>query len=280
MLAALTRLPSAAQASAMLDAHCHLDAAAFDADREAALERARVAGVRAVVVAGVDPAGWRRQSALARAHADVHVTYGVHPWTAAAADDDAVDGLLAALADALSSPQLQPPVALGEMGLDRSSHAPKDSAPRQEAVFRAQLAIARERDLPVVLHIVRAHGRALEILAADGLPRAAGHVHAYSGSADLVARYVALGLSLSFSAAVARPDSVCARAARLVPAERLLVETDAPDQPSPARAGTRNEPAYLAEVVRALALARDAAPDAIAALTERNARALFGLGAA
>lgn len=261
----------------MFDAHCHLDAAAFDADRGAALERARAAGVRGMVVAGVDPAGWRRQSRLARAHGDVHVAYGLHPWTAAATDDGLVDDLLAALADALISPDLERPVALGELGLDRSSRAARDSAPRQELIFRAQLAIARERDLPVVLHIVRAHGRAIDLLAADGLPRARGHVHAYSGSPELVARYVALGLSISFSAAVARAAS--ARAARLVPAERLLVETDAPDQPSPARAGTRNEPAFLDEIVCALAAARDAAPADIAALTERNARALFGLSA-
>lgn len=264
----------------MLDAHCHLDSAAFDGDRDAALARARAAGVRGLVLAGVDPAGWRRQSTLARENADVYVTYGVHPWTAAAAEDDAVDALLGDLDDALSSPDLQPPVALGEIGLDRSSHTAKDSTARQETVFRAQLAMARARDMPVVLHIVRAHGRALDILAADGLPGAGGHVHAYSGSPELVARYVALGLYLSFSAAVARDDSACARAARLVPAERLLAETDAPDQPPPARAGTRNEPAFLDATVCALAAARGATPAAIAALTERNARVLFGLGAA
>ncbi|MEZ4265877.1 MAG: TatD family hydrolase [Myxococcota bacterium] len=261
----------------MIDAHCHLDAAEFDADRDAALERARAVGVRAFVLAGVDPEGWLRQSALARAHRDVYAGYGIHPWTAAAAPDGATDDLMAALGDALDSPHLERPVALGEMGLDRSPRVPKDSATRQETLFRAQLALARERELPVILHIVRAHGRALEILAADGLPRAAGQVHAYSGSAELVPRYVALGLSLSFGAAVTRP--ACARAARAVPPERLLVETDAPDQPPPARAKTRNEPAFIDEIVAALAAARGAAPADLAALTERNARALFALGA-
>jgi TatD DNase family protein len=264
----------------MLDAHCHLDAAAFDDDRDAVLARARQAGVLGFIVAGVSPETWPRQSALARAHDDVHVTYGIHPWTAADSEDAAADDLVAALDAALDAADLERPVAIGEIGIDRSPRVAKDTLGRQERLMRAQLALARQRDLPVVLHIVRAHGRALEILAADGLPRAGGQVHAYSGSAELVGRYLALGLSLSFSAAATRPDGAASRAAAAVPDHRLLVETDAPDQPSAAHHPGRNEPAFLEEIVASIASARGVSTATLAAQTERNARALFGLGAA
>ncbi|MCB9730035.1 MAG: TatD family hydrolase [Deltaproteobacteria bacterium] len=262
----------------MLDAHCHIDAPAFDADRAEALERARRAGVRGFVLGGVDPPGWSRQAALALAHADVHVSYGLHPWTVTAAHDDArLDALLADLDAALDAPEPVRPVALGEIGLDRATAAGKRSTARQERAFRVQLAMARDRDLPVVLHIVRAYGRALELLSADGLPRAGGQVHAWSGSPELVPRFAGLGLRISFAATVLRPGSAPARSVAAVPPDHLLVETDAPDQPAPDRAGTRNEPAFLGATVACVAELRGQTSDAIAALTERNARQLFGL---
>jgi TatD DNase family protein len=170
----------------------------------------------------------------------------------------------------------QPPHALGEIGLDALGDAHKQSLPRQEAAFRTQLALARERDLPLVLHILRAHDRALRILTRDGVPRRGGVVHSYSGARDLVPRYLALGLHLSFAGPVASPAALRVHeAARAVPGERLLCETDAPFQtPLPHRPAD-NEPAFLPAIASALATIRGEAADDVARYTEENARRLF-----
>ena len=256
----------------MFDAHCHLDL--FDGDPAAAWAAARTAGVRGAVLAGVDPPGWAAQAALAAALPGLAVTFGVHPWTAADARDEDEDGLLAALDAALDGDPR--PVGLGETGLDWGRRCVKATRPRQERMFRAQLALARARDLPVVLHVVAAQGRALEIVRADGLPAAGGMIHRYSGSKELVPVWVAAGLHLSLSPAVLHSPRL-AQAARRVPADRLLVETDAPDALPASAGGDDVEMDALPRVVAAVAAARGASPAEIAALTERNARRLFGL---
>lgn len=258
----------------MLDAHCHLDLEAFDADRDAVITRARAVGVTRFVVAGVGPEGWRRQRALAAACDDVWITLGVHPWTAArAADEAAISSLIAQLGDALDEGGV---VGLGELGLDRARPWLKAAMPLQRSAFRTQLAMARDRELPLVLHVVRAHGEALDLLEADGVPARGGMVHAFSGSPEVAARYVALGLHVSFCGTVVGPRSQKIRAAAAaVPIERLLVETDAPDlTPEPHRPA-RNEPAWLATVLAEVADLRGADANALAARTRANAVALF-----
>lgn len=259
----------------MIDAHCHLDDARFAPDRADVVARARAAGVRGFVVAGVDPPGWRAQDELARSTPGVAVTYGVHPRVVAEVSEDSLAALLYALDMTLDAPSMTPPAGLGEVGLDGYTPALRATLDRQEHALRQQLALARDRDLPVVLHILHAHGRALEVLRQDGLPRAGGMVHSYSGPPELVRDYVNLGLHVSFAGPVARPGATrLHESARLVPEDRLLVETDAPDQP-PTPVQGRNEPAHLPLVVAAVAEARGVAPDHIAELTARNARALF-----
>jgi TatD DNase family protein len=261
----------------MFDSHLHLDDERLAADRDEVLARARAAGVSGFLVAGVDPEGWRAEDALARAHRDVFVAYGLHPWIVAHAADDEVEPLLLALAASLQG-GLTRPVALGEFGLDASVRVPKESLPRQEGAFRAQLAMARERDLPVLLHILRAHDAALAILKSDRPPRAGGVVHSYSGPAELVPRYLELGLHLSFAGPITYASARKTReAARAVPQDRLLVETDAPDQtPEPLRPG-RNEPAFLVHIVRALSAVRGENEAELGAATGANARSLFGI---
>ncbi|MCK6502815.1 TatD family hydrolase [Myxococcota bacterium] len=255
----------------MLDAHNHLDRCP---DPAQALARARAAGVRGQVLAGVDPAGWASQAALA-GEPGLWACFGVHPWTAAAARDEDEPPLLEALVRALDGGLGVDPVGLGELGLDRGRQVAADSLPRQERLFRAQLALARERDLPVVLHVVRAHDRALAILRRDGLPAAGGMVHSASTPPEQVAAWLALGLHMSFAGGVTRHDKARAAAAR-VPLERLLAETDAPDQPPAGRQGS-NEPAFLPDVVAALAEVHGLPPTALAARVEDNARRLFRL---
>ncbi|MCA9540423.1 MAG: TatD family hydrolase, partial [Myxococcales bacterium] len=250
-----------------------LDSPAFDADRAAVLARARAAGVGGFVLAGVEPAAFAGQRTLAAREPGMVWTAGLHPQVAAELDAPARKAALDALPAAFVG--ANPARAVGETGLDRH-FVPKATLPGQTEVFRAQLAFARERNLPVVLHIVGAHGPALDVLRRDGLPAAGGMVHSFGGNAELVREYVALGLHLSFAGPVARAHAPrLHEAARATPADRLLIETDAPDQ-SPPDLPRRNEPAVVRAVAAAVAALRGEDPVALLKRAARNLEALLG----
>jgi TatD DNase family protein len=275
----------------MFDSHCHLhDARIADPDR--LIVRARAAGVRGFLLAGVDAPGWDDEARLAARHPDVAVSLGIHPQRVAELDDAAGDDMLAALAEALersrasTAPSAQARLeegavracAVGEIGLDAVGER-RASLARQERLFRAQLALASRHQLPVALHVLGAgaHTAAIAVLSEAGVPWG-GVLHSCSASAELVRDYLALGLSISFAGAISNANARKTHAAaRAVPPERLLVETDAPDQtPAPHCPGP-NEPAFLAAVVDALARARGENAAALAAYSEANARRLFRL---
>lgn len=200
---------------------------------------------------GVDPEQWARAERLRVEGVALSFSVGLHPWHAALP----LDGL-EAWVERLGA------VAIGEVGWDRGAEA---SLERQDEVADTQLAIATQLDLPVVLHVVGLHGHAIERLSRHRGLR--GLVHGYSGSAELVARYVAMGLSVSVGPSVLREGARRPlEAARAVPAERLLLETDAPDQGAPAR---------LADVLTRVAEARDEPPEELAERTWRNASELL-----
>ncbi len=271
----------AAEVLAVIDAHCHLDSDRFPGGADKVVEQASAAGVNGIVMAGTTPEAWAVQSRLAARHRRVWPVYGVHPWWAARLDAGALAAAMDALAAACSGDGYVRPVAIGETGLDGSPLAPPESLGPQEASFRAHLALARRLDKPIVLHILRSHDRALRVLREVGVPDAGGMVHSYSGSAELARAYQALGLHISFCGSVARPQSRRLRAAAAATAaERLLIETDAPDQAPPPRTGELNRPAWLPVVAQAVADARADDVAAIAALTASNASRLFGLPAA
>lgn len=217
------------------------------------LERARSAGVRAFVSVGTSPAGWARQRQIGQP--DVHLAYGLHPWWV---DED--------WEAAVASLDPSGAVALGEIGLDRL----RPDLDRQLQAYRAQLELARQLRLPVILHLVKAHD-----LVGDELTGLQGVVHSYSGSREQLRPYLERGLHISFSSGALRGGKKVSGALRAVPGERLLLETDSPDQ-SPRR-GERNEPAFLPEVVAFAARLRGEDPQALACSTSENARRLFGL---
>jgi TatD DNase family protein len=258
----------------VIDTHCHLDAPAFDGDREAVLARARAAGVTDVVVPAVEPGGWGRLVAFGASHPGVHVALGIHPQALPGIDPAGDDRHLADLESLLARGGA---VAVGECGLDGPGAGAGASLDRQLAVLRGHLAIARRLVLPVLLHSLRAHDAMLEELTRDGVP-SGGVLHSFSGSAEQVPPFAALGLHFSFAGPVtyagARKPVVAARA---VAADRLLLETDAPDQsPHPHRGG-RNEPAHLPLVLGAVALAVGSSPGELDRLTSGNARRLLRL---
>ncbi|MBX3247093.1 MAG: TatD family hydrolase [Myxococcales bacterium] len=261
----------------MIDAHCHLDFEAFDADRATVVARAKAAGVEAVVIPGVSPAQWRRAAALRIEGVSALVAVGWHPeYLASASDvpeaaDEAADE--AALTDAATRFGA---AAIGECGLDRRV---EDRFPlsRQREVFEAHVRVARALALPLVLHVVRRDRAALDLLAPFAPLR--GMVHGFVGAPEVAREYLALGLHLSFGGGVTRPGARRARAsAPIVPDDRLLVETDAPDQAPWGAPSERNEPAFLGRIVAELARLRGTSEDAVAKQTAANARALFGTG--
>jgi len=239
----------------------------------AQLERARAAGVTDLLLAGVDPAGWRDEVALAARFPGLRLSYGVHPQVVAAAGEAACE-MVDDLGRALDG-ELPRPAALGETGLDGTDRCVA-SLPLQERLFRRQLVLARRHRLPLVLHVLKAHPRALEVLAEEGLPERGAVLHSCSASADLVKRYLSMGVSISFAGAVTNPGARRIRAAAaIVPRERLLIETDAPDQTPEGQRPAPNEPAFLVEIVRALAQIRGETEAEVAAATHDNARRIF-----
>lgn len=252
----------------MIDTHCHLDIAAFDADRDAVIARATAAGVVGMLVPAIRPRTWRRLGELARryAAAGVRCAFGIHPQIVPELDDDELAGdLTARLVEAARDA-----IAIGECGLDGGTGAHA----RQDQIFRAHLRAAREAGKPLIIHVLRAHDAAPRILRGEG--PVTGVLHSYSGGADLVPVYRDLGLAFSFAGPVTyanarRPIA----AARAVPDELLLAETDAPDQAPEAHRGHRSEPGQVADVIAGLAAARGKAASEIAALTTANARRLF-----
>lgn len=255
----------------MYDAHCHLDDDRIS-EPSVLLERAAAAGLEGCIVAGVDPL---RSHALIElsSHPMVDVTLGLHPWVAAGcahlgAVQERLD-VLDALLDA------HEPVGLGECGLDRSRLVPEGPFEHQMLAFRAQLAMARARNLPVVLHVLKAHAEVLEVLKHDGLPKRGGMVHSFGGSWELAQDYLELGLVLSFSASILGAGRRSRRAVALLPAHCLLIETDAPDQCPNTRKPALNEPAFILDVVDTIAELRGCDGAAVAKLSAENTRRLF-----
>lgn len=251
----------------LTDTHCHLDDPALRSRLDEVMAAARQAGVRRIIVPGVEPAGWDAIASLAREHEGIYPAFGIHPQAADQAHDDAL-GRLASLAGTA--------VAVGEIGLDHLlSHPPRLV---QEKAFREQLRIAVAAGVPVIIHCRRAFEPLLRILREEGVSRVGGVMHAFSGSVETARECIGLGLLISIAGTITYRNAVRPVAvARGIPLEHLLLETDAPDMtPGPLR-GTPNEPAFLAVTARRLAELKGVAPEQVARVTGANAARLFRL---
>jgi len=229
--------------------------------------------VTGLVIPGIGPDGWERLLEWPARDPRVQVALGVHPQLLPELDP-AGDAARLEQLDALLSRGVA--IAVGECGLDGPSAA---GAPieRQLAVLRAHFALARKHGLPVLVHCLRAHPQLLQLLKEEApVPRGV-LLHSYSGSHELVKKYLRHGCHFSFAGPVSftearRPLD----ALRAVPLERLMAETDAPDQAPHPHRGERNEPAWLPLIVQAMASARGEPLEAVREATTRNARAFFG----
>ncbi|GMU43386.1 MAG: TatD family hydrolase [Lysobacterales bacterium] len=250
----------------LTDTHCHLDAPEFAADRDAVLAHARAAGVAALVVPAVSAAGFDALAGLAAAEPDVHAGYGLHPMYLSEHRPEHLDAVRARLAHGDA-------IAVGECGLDLFIDG-LDPALQRE-YFLAQVRLAREFDLPLVLHARRAVDEVIATLRRVGGVR--GVVHSFGGSEEQARALWKLGFCLGIGGPVTYERA--RRLRRLVatmPVEWLLLETDAPDQPDAFHRGQRNEPGRLPTVLQAVSELRAVSPDELARQTGENAIRLFG----
>jgi len=264
-------LPRLPPGQTLIDSHCHLDMDDFAADRDGVLAQAAAAGVSAMVTigAGGPLEANERAVALAAAHAPLYATVGVHPHEASLA----TDAVIAALEALLAQPKV---VAIGETGLDYFyDNSPR---PQQRAAFAGFIQLARTRRLPVVVHLRDADGDALDIMRAEHAGETGGVIHCFSGDAASARAFLDVGFHISFSGIVTFKNAAALReAARIVPADRLLVETDAPFlAPVPYR-GRRNEPALVVQTAATLAEVRGESLETLAENTRRNTERLFRL---
>ena len=253
--------------ASLFDSHCHLDAAEFDSDRAGVIDRALQAGVTQQLVPAVAYASWPKLQQVCAAQPGLYPAYGLHPMYLA--QHQPVH--LAQLREWIEKEQ---PRAIGECGLDFFVEGL--DADQQRYYLNGQLELAREFDLPVVLHARRAVEEVTATLRRfTGLR---GVVHSYSGSEEQARQLFGLGFMLGIGGPLTYERAK--RMHRLVssmPLEFLLLETDSPDQPGATHRGQRNEPAYLQDVLETVARLRGADPGAIAEATQANARRLLGL---
>jgi len=250
----------------VIDSHCHLNADAFADDLEETIDRARDAGVHGILVPGIGLEESRRAVEIARRFQDVRAAVGIHPHEALQWGDVAEEQLRAWARE----PSV---VAIGEIGLDFfRDWSPRDA---QRRAYEAQLRLARELDLPVVVHDRDAHAEVLKgIRAVDGVR---GVLHCFSGGAAEAREAVARGFCISYTGSITYAKGpVVDEVLAVVPLEWLLLETDAPYMtPTPHR-GRRNEPAWVARVAETLAAKLDREERDVRERTSRTASGLFG----
>ncbi len=257
----------------LVDSHCHLDGAAFDADREEVIARARQAGVSYMLAIGTGngPPDLEAAVRIADRHEDIGATVGVHPHDAAK-----FDAAAAARVEALCDhPKV---LAVGEIGLDYHY----DNSPRevQRRVFIRQMEIAASRRKPISIHTRDAWDDTLDLLGSHWAGNGIGGVmHCFTGDSSQALRCLEMGFLLSFSGVLTFARSEDLRAtARWTPMDRVLVETDSPYlTPAPHRKIRRNEPRFVVETARMLASVRGVALEEVARQTSANFRSLFNL---
>lgn len=248
-----------------IDNHCHLDDERLPGGTEGAVEAARAAGVERMITIGTDEARSRRAIEIATAHEGVWATVGLHPH-------DAKEGV-DTLAGLLDQPKV---VAVGECGLDyHYDHSPREV---QRDAFAAQVTLAQQHQLALVIHTREAWDDTFAILAAEGVPERTVF-HCFTGGAAEARRCLDLGAYLSFSGIVTFKSAWDVReAVALCPADRLLVETDSPYlAPEPYR-GRRNQPALVPVVGAAIATVRGATTESVAQATWNAASVAFRVG--
>lgn len=245
----------------LFDSHCHIDVTEFDADRDAVLQRSRYAGVTRMLVPAVTAMTWQSLLDLCARESGLYPALGLHPIYL----DNHRPEHITALRNQLIQAR---PVAVGEIGLDYFVQTLDRQ--RQQELFEAQLKLAAEFDLPVILHVRKSHDTVLATLRRIKVQ--GGIVHAFNGSLPQADQYQAMGFKFGFGGTLTYERSTTIRQlARTLPLESIVLETDAPDMVVAAHRGERNSPEYLPDCLAALATLREENQEIIARETTRNA---------
>ncbi|HDZ8896352.1 TatD family hydrolase [Aeromonas dhakensis] len=254
----------------LIDTHCHLDFPVFDSERAALLAECRQLGVGEYIIPAVGEENWGRVMALAAEHDGISYALGVHPWY--------VGGQTPAVLTRLQQRLAERPrglVAVGECGLDLRSHVPQEG---QLEMFEAQVELAKEHELPLIVHSVRANDTVAKILRRLR-PACGGVIHAFSGSLQQAEAFWQLGFRLGIGGVISFERANKTReAVRDMPLEALLLETDAPDMPLQGQQGAPNTPANLPIIAQLLADLRQQPLAHVASVLHESTLRTFQLG--
>ena len=251
----------------LIDTHCHLDFPVFDQDREALLVRCRALGVMEYIIPAITEDNWSRVMALAHQHDDLFYGLGIHPWYAG----EQREGVMARLRTLVMS---RPAglVAIGECGLDLRTHVPQEG---QLALFEAQIRLAADAELPLMIHSVRANDTVAKVLRRFKPPRG-GVIHAFSGSLQQAEAFWQLGFRLGVGGVISFERANKTRDVfRAMPLGALVLETDSPDMTLQGEQGTRNTPESLLKIVEILMTLREESPADVARVLFETTRRLF-----
>ncbi|MBB3102397.1 TatD family hydrolase [Azomonas macrocytogenes] len=255
----------------LIDTHTHLDFEPFDSDRRQVIDHCLALGVKRMIVLGVFEANWQRVWQLAQREPSVFAAPGLHPAYLHIHHDDDLQRLREWLEHRHGEEKL---CAIGEIGLDYYIEAPDRE--RQQFFLETQLQLASEFQLPVLLHVRRAHAAMIATLKRQKLPRS-GIVHAFSGSWEEAREYLRLGYKLGLGGAGTWPQAQrMHRVLQQLPLEGIVLETDAPDMPPASHPGERNSPEYLPDICQALAKLKRIDPQELATHSYRNSCEVFG----
>ena len=249
----------------LIDTHCHLDLADFNADRAQILSRCEQLGITKIIVPAIDSHGWQQLLATTTHHEQLYPALGLHPVFIDRHTEKDIENLSTLVAE-------KRPIAIGEIGLD--FYIKDTDKNRQIDYFEQQLLVAEEADLPVILHVRKAHDTVIKMLRSKSL--IGGSCHAFSGSEQQAKQYINMGFKLGFGGTMTYPNARKIHTlARSIPLEHILLETDAPDMSGYTHKGERNSPEYLTDALNALAELKAETPETVAKQTTENAERLF-----
>ncbi|MGS0694230.1 TatD family hydrolase [Shewanella sp. 0m-4] len=230
----------------IIDSHAHIDFPEFDCDRGSLFDDMQAAGIKTVVIPGVSPERWGRQIEVAKQY-NCFFSLGIHPWYCESTTDNDIEKLRALLTYYRDDPRL---VAIGECGLDKLH---KSNFATQMMVFKAQISLAKEFELPLIMHAVRAHEEVIKCLRSESLVKA-GVIHGFYGGPELAMQYVNLGYKLGIGGLLLNDNAPkLQQTVAKLPLESFVLETDSPAM-APKRSQTnRNTPLILPEIIKKIA---------------------------
>jgi len=251
----------------LIDSHCHFDLSAFDTDRAEVLARCQAKGITRLIIPAIEAKTWQSLLSLCQQNNGLYAALGLHPMFLATHSEPDLLQL-----EELLKTQRNQVIAVGEIGLDY--FLPDLDKGRQQVLFEAQLVLAQKNDLPVILHVRKAHDQVLSTLRR--LAVRGGIVHAFSGSRQQADQYIELGFKLGFGGSLTyeRAKKI-RRLATELPLTAMVLETDAPDMPIAGHQGERNSPEYVAKILSELVSLREQPAELIATQTTENVKRVF-----